>query len=102
MNHEHVYLLHSYVCGRLMEYFPPNKRSQENFDKAFNDKGLGEVVKLQKAQASQEVKKDLQKAVSDALADGKAVKEIINEVRDFSIKNNLAEHEVIAIVSVTK
>jgi len=35
---------------RLTEYFPPNKRTQEYFDKAFMDKGLGEVVKLQKAQ----------------------------------------------------
>jgi len=86
---------------KLTEYFPPNKRTQEYFDKAFMDKGLGEVVKLQKAQASQEVKKDLQKSVSDALSEGKAVKEIINEVKDYSAKNNLAEHEVIAIVWTT-
>ncbi|ODN03441.1 Protein krasavietz [Orchesella cincta] len=86
---------------KLMEYFPPNKRTHEYFDKAFMDKGLGEIVKLQKAQASQEVKKDLQKNVSDALAEGKAVKEIINEVKDYSLKNNLAEHEVIAILWTT-
>jgi len=42
----------------------------------------------------------LQKNISDALAEGKAVKEIINEVKDYSLKNNLAEHEVIAIVSL--
>lgn len=82
-----------------MEFFPPNKRSQEHFEKSFNDKGLGEVVKLQKAQANQEVKKDLSKIVGDSLAEGKVVKEIINEVKDFSNKNNLAEHEVITIVS---
>lgn len=46
------------------------------------------------------MKKDLQKSVGDALAEGKAVKEIINEVKDYSTKNNLAEHEVIAIVSI--
>lgn len=45
------------------------------------------------------MKKDLQKVVGEALAEGKAVKEIINEVKDFSNKNTLAEHEVIAIVS---
>ena len=49
-------------------------------------------------QASQEVKKDLQKAVSDALAEGKSAKEITNEVKDFTQKNNLVEHEVIVIV----
>jgi len=86
---------------KLMEFFPPNKRSQDYFDKAFMEKGLGEVVKLQKAQANQEVKKDLQKAVSDVLAEGKAVKDVINEVKDCSVKSNLAEHEVIAILWTT-
>jgi hypothetical protein len=86
---------------KLMEYFPPNKRSQDHFEKSFMEKELGEVVKLQKAQASQEVKKDLQKSVADSLSEGKAVKEIINEVKDYSSKNSLAEHEVIAIIWTT-
>jgi len=36
--------------------------------------------------------------VADSLSEGKAVKEIINEVKDYSSKNSLAEHEVIAIL----
>jgi len=84
-----------------MEYFPQNKRSQEHFEKAFMEKELGEVVKLQKAQASQEVKKELQKIVADSLSEGKAVKEIINEVKYYSSKNSLSEHEVIAILWTT-
>jgi hypothetical protein len=84
--------------AKMMEFFPMNKRTHEHFQAAFQDQDLGELVRLQKAQASQEVKKDLQKAVSDALAESKTAKEIINEVKEFSQKNNLVEHEVCAIL----
>jgi len=35
-----------------MEFFPPNKRTQENFQSAFEEKGLSEIIKLQKAQVN--------------------------------------------------
>jgi hypothetical protein len=86
---------------KLMEFFPLNKRTHEHFQSAFQEKDLGEIVKLQKAQASQEVKKDMQKYVSDALAENKGAKEIINEVKEFSQKNNLVEYEVVSILWTT-
>lgn len=36
--------------GRLLEFLPSNKRGDDNFKSTFEDKGLGEVVKLHKAQ----------------------------------------------------
>jgi len=86
---------------KLTEFFPLNKRGTEYFQESFEEKGLAEIVKLQKAQANQEVKKDLQKCISDALAENKQAKEIINEVKEYSQKYNLVEHEVIAIVWTT-
>jgi len=86
---------------RLMEFFPINKRSPEIFSGAFEERGLAEIIKLQKAQANQEVKKDLQKYVSEALGENKSAKDIITEVRDFSMKYNLVEHEVVTIVWTT-
>lgn len=50
-------------------------------------------------QANQEVKKDLQKYVSEALSENKSAKDIIAEVKDFSAKYNLVEHELVTIVS---
>lgn len=38
------------IEGRLMEYVPLNKRTEENFRAAFEDKGLADIVKLHKAQ----------------------------------------------------
>lgn len=39
-----------FFCVRLMEFVPPNKRSDEFFRSAFEEKGLAEVVKLHMAQ----------------------------------------------------
>jgi hypothetical protein len=49
---------------RLLDFLPLNKRTEENLKAVFNEKGLDDVVKLHKAQASQEAKRDLQQ-VSD-------------------------------------
>jgi hypothetical protein len=35
---------------RLAEFFPLNKRGPEHFQATFEEKGLAEIVKLQKAQ----------------------------------------------------
>jgi hypothetical protein len=38
------------IEGRLMEYMPLNKRTEDNFRAVFEDKGLTDIVKLHKAQ----------------------------------------------------
>lgn len=86
---------------KMMEFLPLNKRTHEYFVSAFQERDLGELITLQKAQASQEVKKDMQKYVRDALQENKTAKEIINEVQEFSQKNNLVEHEVVSILWTT-
>jgi len=83
---------------KLMDFFPLNKRSPDQFNSVFEERGLAEIVKLQKAQANQEVKKDLQKYVNDALADNKPAKDIIAEVKEYSQKYSLVEHEVVTIL----
>lgn len=46
--------------NRLMEFFPLNKRTEEYLKSVFSEKDLQDVVKLHKAQASQEAKRELQ------------------------------------------
>lgn len=46
--------------SRLMEFLPLNKRTDENLKKIFDERGLEDIVKLHKAQASQEAKRELQ------------------------------------------
>jgi len=84
--------------AKMMEFFPPNKRTPEYFNSVFQEKGLAELVRLQKNQASQEMKKDLQKFVIEVMDEGKSAKDIITEVKDYSVKNNLPEHEIVSIL----
>jgi len=83
---------------RMMEFFPSNKRTPEYFNSVFQEKGLAEIVRLQKNQASQEIKKDLHKLVSDALDESKSAKDVIAEVKEYSLKNNLPEYEIVTII----
>lgn len=45
------------------------------------------------------MKKDLQKLVTEAFDDSKSAKDVIAEVKDYSVKNNLTEQEIVSIVS---
>jgi hypothetical protein len=81
-----------------MEFFPMNKRTPEYFNSVFQEKDLAEIVRLQKNQASQEIKVNLQKVVADALQAGKGAREISAEVKDYANKNNMPEQEIVTIV----
>jgi len=78
-----------------------NKRGPEHFQffkSAFEDRGLAEIVKLQKNQANQEVKNELTELLKESLNENKTAKEIITEVKDYSVKNNLEELDVLIII----
>lgn len=49
--------------NRLMEFLPLNKRTEEYLKAAFSEKDLQDIVKLHKAQASQEAKRELQQVI---------------------------------------
>lgn len=84
--------------SRLMEFFPPNKRNDKYFQEFFEEKGLGEIVKFQKAQANKSSQRNLQRQLETMVNDGESAKEIIALMKDLSTKNSLNEQEVIAII----
>lgn len=47
------------IFSRLMEFFPTKKQTEEYLKSVFIEKGLAEVVKLHKAQTSNEAKREL-------------------------------------------
>nr|CAD7460389.1 unnamed protein product [Timema tahoe] len=85
------------IEGRLMEFVPLNKRTEDNFRSAFEERGLVDIVKLHKAQASQEAKKDLQIQLEDQLSEGRSTKDIVTDLKEVAIKNGIPEHEVVAL-----
>jgi len=87
--------------NRLLEFLPLNKRTEEHLKTAFSEKDLQDIVKLHKAQASQEAKRELQQALIDDINDGKAHKDIITDIKEKSNNYNIPEHEVIGLLWTT-
>lgn len=81
-----------------MEFVPPNKRTDEYFRSVFESADLADIVKLHKAQASQEAKRDLQQLLLDDLADNKPIKNIVSDLKEMAQRSNIPEHEVIGLV----
>lgn len=84
--------------GRLMELMPSNKRSEETFRGFFEQRGLSELLKLHAAQASREATRDLQQHLSEELAEGKSVKEMISSLREAAARSNLQEADVVGLI----
>lgn len=89
------------IESRLMEFVPQNKRTEENFRAVFEEKGLVDIVKLHKAQASQEAKRDLQQQLEEQLSEYRPIKEIIADIKEMAAKNGIPEHETITLVWTT-
>uniref|UniRef100_R4FQC6 Putative translation factor n=2 Tax=Rhodnius prolixus TaxID=13249 RepID=R4FQC6_RHOPR len=87
--------------GKLMDFFPTNKRTDEHLRAMFEEKGLSEIVKLHLAQASQEAKRDLQKELEEKLADGAPVKDMINDIKEAAAKHLISEQDVITLIWAT-
>ncbi|KAH8311577.1 hypothetical protein KR044_006990 [Drosophila immigrans] len=85
--------------SKLLDFFPPNKRTEEYFKQVFLDKELNEIIKLHKAQASQEAKRELQQTLIDDINDEKAHSEITADIKEFALRTNIPDHEIIVIVS---
>lgn len=81
-----------------MEFVPPNKRTDEYFRSVFETAELADIVKLHKAQASQEAKRDLQQLLLDDLADNKPIKDIVSDLKEMAQRSNIPEHEVVGLV----
>jgi len=86
------------IDSSLPEFFPPNKRSEEHFKLVFEERGLTEVLRYQKAQANQGVKKDMQRQLEEDISENKPVKDIIASVKDSVAKFSLQDHEIVTTI----
>ncbi|XP_073840959.1 basic leucine zipper and W2 domain-containing protein kra [Musca autumnalis] len=84
--------------SKLMDFFPPNKRTEENFKQVFLEKELTEIIKLHKAQASQEAKRELQQTLIDDINDEKPHSEISANIKELAQKSNIPDNEIIIII----
>lgn len=66
---------------------------------AFASRGLAELLRLHRAQASQEARRELTQALQEQLADERPVRDLITDLRDMAQRLDIPDHEVVAIVS---
>ncbi|XP_026681463.1 diacylglycerol O-acyltransferase 1-like [Diaphorina citri] len=85
------------IRKRLMEFVPPNKRSDEYFRTVFEEKGLADIVKLHMAQASQEAKKELQEQLEEQISEGASIKDIVADIREIANKHCIPDQELIVL-----
>ncbi|GLH01790.1 hypothetical protein R5R35_002839 [Gryllus longicercus] len=86
------------IESRLLEFVPTSKRTEEHFRLVFEEKGLSDIVKLHKDQASQEVKKDLQSQLEEQLSEGQPIKDIVADIRDTASKSGIQDHEMVVLI----
>ncbi|CAG0889444.1 unnamed protein product [Darwinula stevensoni] len=84
--------------NRLLEFFPVNKRSQENFHALFKEKGLLEIVEFQRSQANAEIKREMQKEIDRMVKEEEPPKEILALVKEMKLKQDMDEKEIIVIL----
>ncbi|CAH0765029.1 unnamed protein product [Bemisia tabaci] len=83
---------------RLLEFVPPNKRTEEFFRTALESRGLADIVKFHMAQANEKAKRCLQEQLAEDLAEERPIKDIISDVKDTAAKNMIPENEVITLI----
>jgi len=97
----HSAIKKSNIESHLMSFVPDSKQSQAYFRTAFQENGLEEILKLYNDQHQLQAKKELQVMLADGLSEGKSQRDIITELREFSVKENIQDHETVCIVWTT-
>ena len=97
----HSAIKKSNIESHLMSFVPDLKQSQIYFKKVFEDNGLDEILKLYYDQHQLQAKKELQILLNDGISEGKALRDIILELREYATKENIQEHETVCIIWTT-
>jgi hypothetical protein len=84
--------------GKLLNLLPMNKRNAENFDAYFNDVGLADIAAFQRAKATSDIKKTLQKQLTEMLAEDAPIRDVVTSVEEEVKKIGIPEHEAVALV----
>lgn len=82
-----------------MEFLPANKRTPEYFNNLFQEKGLGEIVSIQKSLEKESGIKEVVQYLAEHLHDNTTAKDISLGLQELSKKHNINEGQLIATVS---
>lgn len=101
VNSLHSAIKKSNIESHLMSFVPDTKQSQAYFRTAFQENGLEEILHLYNDQHQQQAKKELQNLLLDGLQEGTAMRDVVNELKEFANRETIREHETVCIVWTT-
>lgn len=81
--------------NKLMEFFPPNKQTQEMFEKHFTAHGLEKLVDYQKALQALSTRRAFQQQLKEMLDNETPIKEMISTCKEEMKKSDLSEDDVV-------
>lgn len=84
--------------GKLPEFFPPSKKSQENICKHFTAHGLEKLVDFQKQHEIAVTRREFQHHLKEMIDQETSVKEMIASAKDEMKKAELQESEVVNMI----
>ena len=87
--------------SRIMEFLPANKRTPEYFSNLFQEKGLGEIVTMQKSLEKEGGIKELMLYLAEHLHDNTASKDISLGINELAKKHNINEATIISTVRLS-
>ncbi|XP_022914791.1 protein krasavietz [Onthophagus taurus] len=97
----HSSIKKSNIESHLMTFVPDSKQSQAYFRSAFEENGLDEILKLYNDQHQLQAKKELQILLNDGLTEGKPLRDIVIELKEYAVKEAIQEHETVCIIWTT-
>ncbi|CAG2210945.1 Basic leucine zipper and W2 domain-containing protein 1,Protein krasavietz,Basic leucine zipper and W2 domain-containing protein 1-A,Basic leucine zipper and W2 domain-containing protein 2,Basic leucine zipper and W2 domain-containing protein 1-B [Mytilus edulis] len=83
---------------RLLELFPLNKRSLENFVVHFEKARLSPIADMQKAISTSGIRKNLQKQLGEMIKDEESVEEMLRFIQEQIKDNSLNDSEITTMV----
>jgi hypothetical protein len=93
-----IFLRKAKLERRIMEFLPANKRTPEYFGNLFEEKGLGEIVRMQQSLKKENGLMSLQRYLTQHLQDKTPIKDISLKLTQLSEKHNIGEATVITTV----
>ncbi|XP_033108128.1 basic leucine zipper and W2 domain-containing protein 1-like [Anneissia japonica] len=84
--------------GKLMDFLPVNKRTDENFASHFEAAGLQQLVRYQRNLLQTNIKNNMVDEISEYIQNEKPLKEIEANVSEIMVKNSIPEHDVVKLL----
>jgi len=84
--------------NKILDFFPPNRQTNEYFEKHFREHGLDKLITFQRAREGIESRKQFQINLKEMLKSDTPVKEIISSLKDEMKRASIPEADAVFLI----